>query len=57
MEKIGEETGLPLIMCPYCGRGRVIERRCKKENENYGRDFFHCPRNLSWLADKCAFYR
>ncbi|CAN6245384.1 unnamed protein product [Urochloa humidicola] len=55
-DKIGEETGLPLIMCPECGRGRVIERRCK-ETKNYGRVFFHCPRNLSWLPDKCGFYR
>ncbi|CAO2181309.1 unnamed protein product [Urochloa humidicola] len=53
----GEETGLPLLMCPECNKARVIERRSQKQNENHGRVYFKCPRNISWVHDRCPYYK
>ncbi|CAO1943617.1 unnamed protein product [Urochloa humidicola] len=52
----GEETGLPLVMCPKCKMARVFERRSNKENENHGRVYFKCPRNITWAHDRCSYY-
>ncbi|CAN6299506.1 unnamed protein product [Urochloa humidicola] len=36
---------------------RLIERRSKKENENFGRVYIKCPRDLSWIANRCSYYK
>ncbi|CAN6203711.1 unnamed protein product [Urochloa humidicola] len=57
---VGEESGLPLIICPKCKRGRLIElieRRSKKENVNLGRVYIKCPRDKSWMPDRCDYYK
>ncbi|KAF8699717.1 hypothetical protein HU200_034668 [Digitaria exilis] len=55
---VGEETGLPLITCPECGRVRVIELRVKtNENGNEGRVFFKCPRRAAQMGSRrCEYF-
>ncbi|CAN6272554.1 unnamed protein product [Urochloa humidicola] len=55
-DPIGEESGLPLIVCPKCNGARLIERRSKKENANLGRVYIKCPRDKSWMPDRCDYY-
>ena len=45
LDLVGEETSLPLVICPCCKLARVIERRSTKENLNLGRVYFKCQRN------------
>ncbi|CAN6286053.1 unnamed protein product [Urochloa humidicola] len=52
----GEESGLPLIICPKCNGARLIERRSKKENANLGRVYIKCPRDKSWMPNRCDYY-
>jgi hypothetical protein len=52
----GEETGLPLIQCPYCKRAWVIERRTQQDSpNNYGRIYIKCPRNEKWVSISILF--
>jgi len=44
-DHVGEETGLPLVICPRCKLARVIERWSMKENPNLGHVYFKCQRN------------
>jgi hypothetical protein len=44
-EMVGEETGLPLVICTRCNMAMIVERRSRKENENLGRMYFKCQRN------------
>jgi len=37
------ESGLPLIWCPYCGMGRILELLSKSDKHPMER-FFKCPR-------------
>ncbi|XP_025791895.1 uncharacterized protein LOC112873084 [Panicum hallii] len=54
---VGEETGLPLIPCPFCGRARVIELRANTtENGNEGRVFFKCPRRGAQMGGRCDYF-
>ena len=39
-ELLGEETGLPMVICV---RARVREARSRKENLNIGRVYMKCP--------------
>ncbi|CAN6351801.1 unnamed protein product [Urochloa humidicola] len=57
VDPVGEESSLPLIICPKCKRGRLIERRSKKENVNLGRVYIKCPRDKSWMPDRCDYYQ
>jgi hypothetical protein len=42
----GEETDLPLLLCPECKRERESGRASLREgNENPGRVFFKCPKH------------
>jgi hypothetical protein len=43
---VGEETGLPLVICPCYKLARVIEQRSMKENQNLGCVYIKCERNL-----------
>ncbi|RLM65089.1 hypothetical protein C2845_PM16G20400 [Panicum miliaceum] len=54
---VGDETGLPLIQCPLCKRGRVIEWRSQKDNLNYLRVYFKCPWSIENMPLRCMFYR
>ncbi|CAN6231721.1 unnamed protein product [Urochloa humidicola] len=56
-ELVGTETGLPMMICPSCKRARVFEARSQKENKNHGRVYVKCPRYVSWVANKCDYYR
>lgn len=47
---VGEETGLPLIQCPFCNRVRVIERWMQQDSVNYGRIYIKCSRNDRWVS-------
>ena len=49
-ELVGEETGLPMIICPQCKRARVTESRSKKDNANFGRVYVKCSRNFTWVS-------
>jgi hypothetical protein len=52
----GEESGLPLIVCPYCKRARVIERHTQQDSAtNYGRIYIKCARNEKWVSFTLAF--
>ena len=42
-ELLGEETGLPMMICLKCSRERVREARSRKENLNIGRGCMKCP--------------
>ena len=42
---VGEETSLPLVICPCYKLARVIERRSMKENPSLGHVYFRCQRN------------
>ena len=42
-ELLGEETGLPIVICLKCSRARVREARLQKENLNIGRVYMKCP--------------
>ena len=42
-ELLGEETGLPMVICLKCSRARILEPRSNKENENIGRVYMKCP--------------
>jgi hypothetical protein len=42
-ELLGEETGLPIVICLKCSRARVCEARSQKENLNIGRVYMKCP--------------
>ncbi|CAL4972013.1 unnamed protein product [Urochloa decumbens] len=56
--RVGVETGLPLIRCPQCGLDWVVELRVKKDNNNNGRVFFKCPRNIEWeVPRRCTWYK
>ncbi|CAN6317196.1 unnamed protein product [Urochloa humidicola] len=56
-DPVGEESGLPLIMCPKCKGARVIERRSRKENVNLGRVYIKCPRDISGMCDYYKWQR
>ena len=43
VELLGEETGLPIVICLKCSRARVCEARSQKENLNIGRVYMKCP--------------
>ena len=43
VELLGEETGLPMVICLKCSRARVCEARSQKENLNIGRVYMKCP--------------
>ena len=43
VELLGEETGLPMVICLKCSRARVCEARSQKENLNIGRGYMKCP--------------
>ena len=43
VELLGEETGLPMVICLKCSRARVHEARLQKENLNIGRVYMKCP--------------
>ena len=43
VELLGEETGLPMVICLKCSRARVREARSQKENLNIGRVYMKCP--------------
>ncbi|KAL6592704.1 hypothetical protein ACP70R_049379 [Stipagrostis hirtigluma subsp. patula] len=49
------QSGLPLIQCPVCKKGDVIELICKKDGVNRCRRFFKCPRNISGVG--CTFFK
>jgi hypothetical protein len=52
----GEETGFPLIQCPYCKRARLVERRTQQDSPlNYGRIYIKCPRNEKWVSLTLVF--
>ena len=42
-ELIGEETGLPMVICLKFSRARVYEARSQKENLNISRVYMKCP--------------
>ena len=42
-ELLGEETGLPMVICWKCSRARMGEAWSNKENENIGRVYMKCP--------------
>ena len=42
-ELLGEETGLPIVICLKCSRARVREAQSQKENLNIGRVYMKCP--------------
>ncbi|KAG2628357.1 hypothetical protein PVAP13_3KG382400 [Panicum virgatum] len=42
-ELLGEETGLPMMICLKCSRERVREAWSQKENLNIGRVYMKCP--------------
>ncbi|CAO2148905.1 unnamed protein product [Urochloa humidicola] len=46
-----------MMICPSCKRAQVLEARSKKENKNHGRVYVKCPRFVSWVANKCDYYR
>ena len=48
-DEVGEEMGLPLIICDKCGMERVIELQSKTDT-NPGYMFFKCPRNNPWVS-------
>ncbi|CAN6251478.1 unnamed protein product [Urochloa humidicola] len=56
-ELVGAETVLPMMIFPSRKRARVFEARSKKENKNHGRVYVKCPRYVSWVANKCDYYR
>ncbi|CAN6204424.1 unnamed protein product [Urochloa humidicola] len=56
-DPVGEESGLPLILCPKCKGARVIERRSKKDNVNFGRVYIKCPRDINGMCDYYKFQR
>ncbi|CAN6360470.1 unnamed protein product [Urochloa humidicola] len=56
-ELVGAETGLPMMICSSCKRARVFEARSQKENRNHGWIYVKCPRYVSWVANKCDYYR
>ena len=41
-ELLGEETGLPMMICLKCSRERVREAWSQKENLNIGRVYMKC---------------
>ena len=41
-ELLGEETGLPMMICLKCSRARVHEARSQKEYLNIGRVYMKC---------------
>ena len=43
VELLGEETGLPIVICLKCSRARVCEAWSQKENLNIGRVYMKCP--------------
>ena len=42
-ELLGEETGLPMMICLKCSRERVREAWSQKENLNIGQVYMKCP--------------
>jgi hypothetical protein len=48
-DDVGEEMGLPLIICDECGMERVIELQSKIDT-NPGCMFFKCPRNNPYVS-------
>ena len=42
-ELLGEETGLPMVICQKCSRAKVHEAQSWKENLNIGRVYMKCP--------------
>jgi hypothetical protein len=52
----GEESGLPLIVCPYCKRARVIELRTQQDSAtNYSQIYLKCARNEKWVSLTLVF--
>ena len=43
VELLGEETGLPMVICLKCSSARVREAQSQKENLNIGRVYMKCP--------------
>jgi len=41
-ELLGEETGLPIMICLKCSSARVRDARSQKENLNIGRVYMKC---------------
>ena len=52
-ELLGEETGLPIVICLKCSRARVSEARSQKENLNIGRVYMKC--SVSELSFNLVF--
>ena len=42
VELLGEETGLPMVICLKFSRARVYEARSQKENLNISRVYMKC---------------
>ena len=52
LDPIGELSDFPLIPCPDCHIARVVGGWTKKGNENHGRLYFKCAKNVvSCLLD------
>ena len=46
VELLGEETGLPMVICLKWSSARVREAQSQKENLNIGRVYMKCPVSL-----------
>ncbi|CAL4963333.1 unnamed protein product [Urochloa decumbens] len=41
-----DETGLPLIVCPFCKDVRLIADTTRYSTKNLGKRYFKCPRSI-----------
>ncbi|CAN6278677.1 unnamed protein product [Urochloa humidicola] len=54
---VDDDTGLPLIVCPFCKDVTVIADTTRYSIRNLGRRYFKCPRSIPGDRTSCHMYK